>query len=321
MTMVALCFANGLQGGASQAFAQTTEALKHTFHVNDAAIGAVPFGVAIAGNVGAVPVAALCARHKRTAVLAGMFVLWGILMALSGVAPVFSVFGVAAAGFVVFAIFRTLSALLEATDPATLPLIADWWPVEDRARRVSVFNTFAGIGTFAGLIAAGVMVDKVGWRWAFIVWMPFAWIGALLIRSRVEPPRGGQDAAYGDRLEALAGEDRDLVATIVEQPAVSDPDLDTPPPLDRWAVVREIVRLRSWRYVAVGLAVSGIMGNAMMNWGLAYFKRTFGLTGTQAAELAPLLGVGAFVGLLGGGYLADRLLARGMLRARMYVAG
>lgn len=318
MTMVALCFANGLQGGASQAFAQTTDAIKHTFHVNDAAIGVVPFGVSIAGNLGAVPVAALCARHKRTAILAGMFFLWGIFIALAGVAPVFSVFGVAAAGFVVFTLFRVVSAALEATDPATLPLIADWWPVEARARRVSIFNTFAGLGTFAGLVAAGIMVDTVGWRWTFIVWLPLAWIGTMLIRSRTEPPRGGQDAAYGERLEALAGDERALVTEIVEHPVAEDIIPVVP---NRWSVVREIARLRSWRYVAIGLAVSGIMGNAMMNWGLTYFKRTFNLNGTQAAELAPILGVGAFLGLLGGGFLADKLLQRGMLRARMYVAG
>src|ERR1700730_13929561 len=100
LTMVALCFANGLQGGGGQAFAQSTEALKHTFHINDAALGVVPFCTAIAGNVGAVPIAAICARHRRTTVLGTMFVVWGVLMALAGLTPAFSLFGAAFAGFV-----------------------------------------------------------------------------------------------------------------------------------------------------------------------------------------------------------------------------
>ena len=130
--MVALCFANGLQGGMSLTYAQSTEALKHAFHINDAAVGVVPAGVSIAGNLGAVPIAALCARHRRTAVLAGMFVVWGVLVALAGLSPA-SVFGVAAIGFVLFAIFRIASSVLEATDPAAYPLIADWWPREHEA--------------------------------------------------------------------------------------------------------------------------------------------------------------------------------------------
>jgi MFS family permease len=319
--MVALCFANGLQGGASQAFAQTTEALKHTFHVNDAALGAVPFGVALAGNFGAVPVAAFCARHKRTSVLAAMFVAWGVLMALAGVAPSFRLFGVAAAGFFVFTLFRVGSAALEATDPATLPLIADWWPVEQRASRVSVFNSLSAVGAIGGLVGSGILVDRVGWRWAFIVWMPLAFLGAVLMRTRTEPPRGAQDAAYSDNLEAAAGDDLELVEEIVEHPAVAVgallPRADGT--RDRWEVVRAVARLRSWRYAAIGLALTGIMGSGIMNWGIAYFKRTFDLSGTQAAALAPVLGAGAFLGVLGGGFLADRLLARGILRARMYV--
>jgi MFS family permease len=322
LTMVALCFANGLQGGAGQTFAQSTEALKHTFHINDAALGVVPFCTGIAGNVGAVPVAAICARHKRTTVLAVMFVLWGVVVALAGLVPAFAFLGLAAAGFVLFGALRVISSLLEATDPASLPLIGDWWPVEARARKVSIFNAGAAVGSFAGLGGAGVIVDNFGWRWAFVAWLPIALVGAALIHSRVEPRRGAQDAAYGDRLEAATeGTEHDLVVELVEHeaPAVAAEIADEVVPGDRWAIVRAVARLRSWRRAAVGVAVTGMMGNGLGTWGLAYFKRTFHLSGTRAAGLAPLLGAGAFLGVLGGGFLADRLLRRGLLRARVYV--
>jgi len=321
MTMVALCFANGLQGGAGQTFAQATEALKHTYHINDAALGIVPFGVSLAGNFGAVPVAALCARHKRTSVLAGMFVVWGILMALAGLSPAVRVLGVASAGFALFSIFRIASATLEATDPAALPLIADWWPVEDRAKKISVFNSLSAVGALLGLIGAGVLVDDVGWRWAFLAWVPLAFLGAALIRSRTEPPRGGQDAAYSTRLEEEAqGAERDRVIELVEReaPAVAAV-VRGELAVGTWEVVRAIARVRTWRLAAIGVSITGIMGTGIMNWGLAYFKRTFGLSGAQAGALAPVLGAGAFAGVLGGGFLADRLLERGMLRARLYV--
>jgi MFS family permease len=321
MTMVALCFANGLQGGASQTFAQATEALKHTYHINDATLGIVPFGVSLAGNFGAVPIAALCARHRRTAVLAGMFVVWGILLGLAGLAPALSVLGVASAGFALFAFFRIASAVLEGTDPASLPLIADWWPVEDRAKKVSVFNTLSAVGTFVGLIGAGVLVDDVGWRAAFLAWVPLAFLGAALIRSRKEPARGAQDAAYLERLEEEAkGEEREAVVEAIERDAPAIAALvATEVAGGRWEIIRAIARTRSWRLAAIGVSVTGLMGTGIMNWGLAYFKRTFGLSGAQAGALAPVLGIGAFAGVLGGGFLADRLLQRGMLRARLYV--
>ena len=320
LTMVALCFANGLQGGGGQTFAQSTEALKHTFHINDAALGVVPFLVGIAGNVGAVPVAAVCARHRRTSVLAAMFLLWGIVIAATGLVPRFALVGVAAAGFIVFATLRVLSSLFEATDPATLPLIGDWWPVEERARKISIFNAGAAVGTFGGLIGAGIIVDHFGWRWAFFAWLPLAVLGAALIRSRAEPDRGAQDAGYSEHLEEVtAGSEHELVVELVEHEAAeiaAEVASETTGPA---SVARAVFRLRSWRQVAIGISVTGIATAGLGTWGLAYFKRTFGLSGTDAAALAPLLGGGAFAGVLGGGFLADRLLAAGWLRARVYV--
>ncbi|HXW32156.1 MAG TPA: MFS transporter, partial [Acidimicrobiales bacterium] len=193
MTMVALCFANGLQSGGAQTFAQAIDSIKATYHVSDFAIGVIPFCVGIAGNVGAGPIAQLCARYRRTRVLAAMFVGWGVLMALAGLVPDARLFGLAAAGFVVFGMLRVASSVLEATDPAALPLIADWWPVHIRARQVSIFNACAGVGAIASILGSGVLIDDVGWRWAFVVWLPIALLGAHLIRRRREPDRGAQD--------------------------------------------------------------------------------------------------------------------------------
>lgn len=322
--MVALCFANGLQGGGAQTFAQSIDSLKHTFHVTDFAIGVIPFCVGIAGNVGAVPIAQLCARRKRTMVLAGMFAGWGALMALAGAVPALRLAGFAAVGFVLFGIFRVGASFLEATDPAAIPLIADWWPVQVRARQVSIFNAGAGIAAFGGIIGSGLIVDNLGWRWAFAAWLPIALLGTWLISRRTEPERGGQDAAYAEELEdATTGVEHELVIDLVEHEPAAAAAAAGPEEVaaGKWDVVRAVFRLRSWRLVAVGLAVTGIMGDGLGAWGLTYFKRTFHLSSVKAGALAPALGAGAFVGVLVGGFLADWLLARGVLRARVLVTG
>ena len=168
---------------------------------------------------------------------------------------------------------------------------------------------------------AGVLVDHGAWRWAFVLWLPFALVGAVLINGRQEPARGAQDAAYRERLEEeTTGSEHDLVVEIVEEdaPAVAAV-VSTEIAEGRWSVIRAVARLRSWRMAAIGVALTGLIGSGLMNWGLAYFKRTFGLSSTEAAGLAPALGVGAVAGVFGGGFLADWLLKRGMLRARLYV--
>ena len=320
LTMVALCFANGLQGGATTTYSQATDTLKQVFHVSDAVIGVVPFTVAIVGNIAAIPVAWFCARHARTRVLAGMFVLWGVFIALVGLSPA-SVFGFGALGFATFAVFRTAAASLEATDPAAYPLIADWWPVQQRAAKVSVFNSLSAVGAFAGLIIGGVLIDAGHWRLAFALWLPLALLGAVLIRSRTEPERGAQDAVYGDALEEETTDaDHELVVEVVEgETPMNALAFSGQAGEGLIASLKSVAKLRTWRVAAVGLAFGGLMGNSLMTWGIPYFKRTFGLSSTEAAGLAPILGFGAFAGVLAGGFLADRLLKRAMVRARLYV--
>ena len=325
MTMVALCFANGLQSGGAQTFAQAIDSIKATYHVSDFAIGVIPFCVGIAGNVGAVPIAQLCARYRRTRVLAAMFVGWGVLMALAGLVPDARLFGLAAAGFVVFGMLRVASSVLEATDPAALPLIADWWPVQIRARQVSIFNACAGVGAIAAILGSGVLIDDVGWRWSFVVWLPIALVGAHLIRRRQEPDRGVQDATYAKGLEeATTGREHDMVVEVVEHEAgpIAAAEAEQHPEVGwSWGVVRAVSRLRSWRMVAIGVTVTGVGAGGLGTWGLTYFKRSFHLSAVKAGALVPVIGVGGFLGVLAGGFLADWLLRRGMVRARVVVTG
>jgi MFS family permease len=103
--------------------------------------------------------------------------------------------------------------------------------------------------------------------------------------------------------------------------ALALPGLIDPATATRWEVFRHVFRLRSWRTLALAIGVGQIMQNGLTFWGTPYFKRTFELSGTQVATLAPVLGAGSFIGLLGGGFLADRLLRRGVLLARVYVSG
>jgi MFS family permease len=299
ITMVSLCFANALQQGVDQSQSQAIESLKAYFHVTDTWIGLMRIPTGVGGALGALLIARLCQRRARTRVLAGMFAVWSVLMLAVGFAGI----------FFVFLLLRTMTAPTEATDPAALPLIADWWPAEQRAAKVSIFQAGAGVGAFVGLVGSGVLVDAFGWQACYWMWVPFGVIGAVLIWSRQEPKRGARDVAFRATVAELEG------ATLeeYERSAVAVPMRTG---FDAW---REVFALRSWRQAAFGIGVAQIFLTGLSVWGDSYFKRTFDLTGSDVAALAPIVGSGAFVGLLLGGFLADRLLRRGVLRARVHV--
>src|SRR5204862_6027625 len=76
LTMVALCFANGLQQGIDQSQSQAIESLKTSFAVTDFQIGLIRVATGAAGALGALLIARLCRDRARTKVLAGMFTVW-----------------------------------------------------------------------------------------------------------------------------------------------------------------------------------------------------------------------------------------------------
>jgi MFS family permease len=187
---------------------------------------------------------------------------------------------------------------------------------------MAVFSAGAGVGAFVGIFVSGVLVDSYGWRGAFAIWVPLGIVGTALMATRREPVRGAQDAAFVTELEESPEGEAALEAEeeAYERAAETGEVAFDVHTASRWEVARHILGLRTWRTAAIAIGVSQIMTSAIAAWGPAYFKRTFGLDGTQVGLLAPLIGFGSFAGLLGGGFLADRLLRRGVLRARVWVS-
>jgi len=141
MTMVALCFANGLQQGIDQSQSQAIESLKASFHVSDLQIGLIRVATGPAGALGALLIARLCRDRARTLVLSGMFATWSVLMFVTGFVSVFPL----------FVLMRALTAPTEATDPAALPLLADWWPARTASREGQHLPGGCGVGAIFGI--------------------------------------------------------------------------------------------------------------------------------------------------------------------------
>ena len=229
-----------------------------------------------------------------------------------------------------FIVLRQVISVSEATDPAVYPLIGDFWRHEQRAQKVSIFNAGAGIGAFIGIAGAGILVDRYGWQAMYLMWVPFGAVGTYLMWRHPEPERGAQDAAarLADEAAAIEAADEELVAALVQKESFEEltedialPGLLDPATATRREMLRHILRLRTWRLVALGIGTAQIMLNGLMFWGIPYFKRTFHYSGAKVAAFTPLLGAGAFGGVLAGGFLADWLLKRGVVRARILVAG
>ena len=101
----------------------------------------------------------------------------GLFAALTAVAP-----------NVLFAImFRTTSAVFgQSTAPTGMAIISEVFPRNQRVKALGYWGLVMAGGPVLGMVAGGVVIDSVGWRWIFIAQVPLTAL-ALFAALRVLP--------------------------------------------------------------------------------------------------------------------------------------
>jgi predicted MFS family arabinose efflux permease len=237
-------------------------------------LGGAAFGLFYAA-VG-LPVALLADRGNRRSLIALAVGLWSLMTALCGLAT----------GFASLFLARIGVGIGEAGGtPPSHSLISDLFPPHRRALALGVLYLYVPLGFLIGYASGGWLDEHVGWRLAFVlVGLPGVLL-ALIVRLTVREPSRG--ASEGERVASA----------------------DPAPSLR--STLRVFSRRRSLRHLPLAGAVHSIGGFAAAVWLPSYFVRTFGVGSAEAGVwIALAYGAGGIVGVLCGGALADRLVAR-----------
>jgi len=307
--LIALAATVALEQGERQSLAQAVDGIEKRFHISDSVAGTIPFAMAMVAVVGAIPFGVLADRVRRVPLLAGAVVVWTACMALNGLAT----------SFALLFVYRLGVGVVEANGPAAVSLVADYYPAKDRARSMGLYQSGALAGALIGLVGGGVAVSLGGWRWAFFMWIPAGLAVAVFMLRQPEPRRGDQDAD----LEA------DLAGFATGGLAASAAPTLLPPPrrtgtidyvtCSHRDVMREFLRIPTMWFGVLAITVAQILLTGLQFWAVPYFKRVHHLGAAAAGGVAGLLGLGSVLGILGGGFIADRYFRRGHLNARVYV--
>lgn len=307
--VVALAGTVALEQGERLSLSQALDGIQADFGVSDTALGWLGAAMVLVGVAGSLPFGALADRWKRTTLMVIAMVVWTICMGFSAIAPTFAFLFASRMGI----------GVVEANGPAAVSLMADYYPVASRARMMGRYQLGAAVGGLLGVALAGVLVDTYGWRAAFWLWVPLGVVVVVLANRLREPDRGAQDRAFAQ--EEIDRIDADGIPGLL--PDFNLPEVPPAPPLPAnatWAeVIRRLLTIRTMWFGLMALTISQFFSGALGYWGIEFFKRTFDLNATRAGAFAPVIGAGAVVGLFAGGELADRLLRRGDVNARVHV--
>ncbi len=229
-----------------------------------------------------IPLAWAADRHKRKRIISASLALWSLMTAVCGATHnMWQMF-----------LARMGVGIGEAgCVPASQSIIADYFPKERRAFALAIFGLGIPIGSLAGYALGGIINDAYGWRMALLlVGAPGLLVAIVLQKTLREPPRG-----FSDHQESLGG---------------------LPPP-SFGEVVSFLFHRWSLLHLFAGTSLIVFGGAVSQTWIPAFFERSHGLRSSQIGVwLAPSIVLGGGIGVLLGGWLADKLAVRD---ARWYV--
>ena len=219
----------------------------------------------------AVPLAALADRTSRSWVITVSLVLWSGFTALCGLAQ----------GFWHIFLARLGVGVGEAGGVApSYALIGDYFPSERRAMALSIYSLGIPLGSAVGVLAGGYIAAAVDWRLAFFA----VGLGGLVLAPFFK----------------LLVRDRRPAATMQAAARPDAPSFRT--------TARLLARKPSFWLLSFGAACSSMLGYGIAFWLPSLLQRSFGFDLVEASQFfGALLLIGGVAGVLGGGWLGDRL--------------
>lgn len=248
------------------------EPIRLEWGLNDFQLGIIAAAFTVVYAVAGIPLGRMADSGSRKAIMG-----WGLI-----VWSVFTAAGAGAWSFFTFLLTRVGVGIGEASyAPAASSLIGDLFPAEKRSRAMGVFMLGLPLGLLLAFFTVGAMVTVFGsWRAPFVIAMIPGIVIAIFIFMIREPERGAAETVR------------------TAQTPIANP------------IGRVLAIPTMWWIILAGIAANfaAYATNAFM---VPLMQRFFGLTLQQAAiSTGVIVGVTGLVGLLAGGWLADKMHQR-----------
>ncbi len=180
--------------------------IRESFNINISTALSIVALSSVAALALQVPIAQYADKSKRIPLVVVGALAWAGFSGMTGLAT----------GLILLTIARSGSSLGKAViDPTHNSLIADYYPIESRARVYSFHRAANAVGAFIGPLTAGMLAFYFDWRVPFLVFVFPTVIFAMLALKMKEPIRG--------RWERHAtGASQDVIDTEEESPSFAE---------------------------------------------------------------------------------------------------
>jgi sugar phosphate permease len=237
-------------------------------------------------------------RYGSRRILTRIVVWWSLFTALTG----------AAWGFVTLVVIRFLFGAGEAGAlPNSARILREWFSESSRGRAQGFVTTAMLIGGAVAPLASQWLIDRVGWRWSFVVFAlaGVAWAVCFYAWFRDDPAEHPA-TNEAERQLIAAGRNTRKSAEESTRADVAGPEGEVHGPIP-WDRVTSCTNV--WLLGVVMMTMSAIY-EGLSSWYPMYLQEARGVSQDQSSRLASLvLAAGAF-GTFFGGWLTDWLVLK-----------
>lgn len=326
----------GLNAADSSTIGAIAVQLQPGLGIGTAELGLLATASSLVGALAAIPFGLLVDKTRRVDVLAASVLLWGVAQGASAFAGSYAM-------LLVTRLF--LGAVTATAAPAVSSLTGDFFPAGERGRIYGYIVAGEVVGAGFGIGVSSLVSVSLGWRTAFFVLaVPSIVLAWALWRRLPEPARGGQSrlepgalrivpAEEARRQRPVAAEGGDAEATRTDDVVLQavqargvQPDeglvvVADPGSMSLWHVVAYVLRVRTNVYIILATSFGYLFLAGMRTFAVIYARGHFNVGQATATLLLAFIGAGSLLGLLTSGHLADWLIGRGHIDARIVVAG
>ena len=319
-----------LDGVDKGTLSAVSDQLKHAFHIGNTEIGLLFSAVSFIGTAATLPMGILADRLPRRIVLMVAIALWVAAMAISGTATSYTY-------LLVTRLF--LGATTAAAWPCVASLTGDFFPARERAGIYGWILAGELIGSGIGFFIAGQVESFSTWRWSFYVMAALTLLPIWAIRRYLpEPERGSQSWLRPGERDAQAAarphqRDRpqpsDAAAGVSKlQETVRAADIEPrkelvlhhdPTHRSIWWVMGYLLKLPTYTLVIAASALAYYFFSGVRAFAMIYVTEHYHISSSSASAIVLVAGIGGLIGTVAGGRVAERLLQRGVLSARIVV--
>src|SRR5258708_2720412 len=285
-----------------QALPAVAPAMQGELGLTDTELGAMEAALLLSFTILAPLFGRLGDRYSRTRLMATAAVVWSLATGLTAwvdrspmLPPPLQLhlpfFGVLALSSVALGLccVRALVGVGESSYSTITPtLIADYFPLERRATGLGIFQAAIPMGFALGYVLGAVLAHYFGWRLAFmLVGLPGLIVSIFVWKLR-EPKRGEHDT-----------------------PPNKSTTNDDGTRQSWWHTTKQIFMTRDWLLSTAGYTALTFVLGAFATWATLMLARDKHMSETGAAVVLGVVSlVAGAAGTFGGGWIADRVVAR-----------